>query len=175
MAITKLTLEEYEAKFDVVIASFDERIEKMSGNSNASSGVSNLKALRKMVIDLKKKAKRVKKSKKKANPNRKVKSYGITKELQEFLKVDEGIKLTRNDIICALCVYVKIKPEEVRETHTRWSYLNTEGRNLQNPENKNQILVDEKLKKLFKIDDNNIIYLTFQKLITQHLINIDEE
>ena len=62
----------------------------------------------------------------------------ITKELADFLGLDENIEIPRTDVTKLICKYIK-------DNH------------LQNPENKKIIIPDEKFKKLFEgqLDENN--------------------
>lgn len=121
----------------------------------------------------------------------------ISKELATFLSVPASKKLTRSDVMRALCAYINIKPDEDRESVLEWKYL-FNGKSLQNPKNRKEILPDKKLSKLLRYDqyvrdvkagrvtkkvfnkelfkkevvpetDHSLKYVTIQKLVTRHL------
>lgn len=192
-----ISYETYIESIDEIIEMLDKQIYAHSISSKRVVGVKALKGIRKRVIELKKKTKYVTKQKRVRNGNATniKKEYNISDSLREFLNVDEGTKLSRQDVISALCTYIHIKPDESRESHLRWSYLNLNGeRNLQDTENKKRIIPDEKLSNLLNyekymkdindglivtknkngeeniIKDPNIYYLTLQRLITPHML-----
>ena len=52
------------------------------------------------------------------------KPVSISKELANFLKIDENSQLPREDINCAIFTYINFKPDETREKILKWKYLN---------------------------------------------------
>ena len=77
----------------------------------------------------------------------------ISAELAAFLKVSEDTTLSRTEVTNAICVYIKLKPDESRAHMLQWKHLNPDGkRDLQSPANKMIILPDEALKKLLRYD-----------------------
>jgi chromatin remodeling complex protein RSC6 len=78
----------------------------------------------------------------------------ITKELADFLGLDENIEIPRTDVTKLICKYIK-------------------DNNLQNPENKKIIIPDEKFKKLFEgqLDENNKLeFFNIQTYLKCHFI-----
>lgn len=76
----------------------------------------------------------------------------ITPEFAKFLQVPEDTKLTRVEATNAICVYANLKEDEERDEMKRWAYLNTDGRDLRNPEKRKVIVPDKALNKLLKYD-----------------------
>ncbi len=78
----------------------------------------------------------------------------ISDEIADLLGVDHGSTLSRAECTKRLAAYIK-------------------EHNLQNPENRRQILLDEKLAKILRYDvtQGPCYYYTLQKLITPHLLD----
>jgi len=119
----------------------------------------NLKILYKEVLKerkelLKKSNKNNKKKKKKNNLSGFAVPTKITKELAEFLNLEEDAEISRTDVTSMICKYVK-------------------DNNLQNPENKKIIIPDEKLSKLFKGylgEDDQLEFFNIQSYLKYHFI-----
>lgn len=119
----------------------------------------NLKILYKEV--LKEKKELIKKSNKNNKKKKKKNSLSgfavptkISKELAEFLNLDEDIEISRTDVTSLICKYVK-------------------NNNLQNSDNKKIINPDERLKKLFNdtLDENdNLEFFNIQSHLKFHFI-----
>ena len=75
--------------------------------------------------------------------------YNISPELAEFLNIDKINKVSRCDITKELCSYIK-------------------ENNLQNEENRREIIADDLLKQLFHLDV--FTYRQLQLLINQHIV-----
>jgi chromatin remodeling complex protein RSC6 len=77
----------------------------------------------------------------------------ISDELAEFMEKPQGEAVSRMEVTRKVSIYIK-------------------EHRLQDPEKRTNILPDEKLKKLFKIDDNTepLTYTSIQKLLTLHYI-----
>ena len=113
----------------------------------------NLKVLQKEVLkeqkDSKKKSDK-KKSDKKRLPTGFAKPSPISNSLAEFLNLPTGSELARTDVTSKVIAYVK-------------------EHNLQNPENKKQILVDNKLKQLLSVKDEDVVtYFNLQTYLKNH-------
>jgi len=77
----------------------------------------------------------------------------ISDDLRAFLKLPVGARISRVDATRAVCVYAKLRKDEVRSATLRWAFLNPKSkRNLQDPEDRKTILLDETLKKLLRYD-----------------------
>mgnify|MGYP006149828993 CR=1 FL=1 len=74
----------------------------------------------------------------------------LSPELCNFLKVDVGTELARTDVTKQLLNYVK-------------------DNNLQNPENKRVIILDDALNKLLKPEDE-VTYFNIQRLLKIHYV-----
>jgi chromatin remodeling complex protein RSC6 len=80
---------------------------------------------------------------------------GISDELAEFMEKSQGDPVTRSEVTRKVSSYVK-------------------EHKLQNPEKKTNILPDEKLKKLLKINDSTepLTYTSVQKLLVPHYTSL---
>ena len=154
--------EEDEKKID--ISTVDILFEKLQSQFNDSQQIiktlhNNLKILHKEVLKerkdlLKKNSKNNKKKKKKNNLSGFAVPTKITKELAEFLNLDEDTEISRTDVTSLICKYVKEK-------------------NLQNPENKKIIIPDDKLKKLFNgylAETDQLEFFNIQSYLKYHFI-----
>jgi len=97
-----------------------------------------------------------KKVKKPKNPNRKsgfTIKKAISPELAEFLDVEDDTLLSQTEVLRALRAYIFLSEDEERETMKVWSYLNEEGRDLRDQNNKRNILPDDTLADLLHYDE----------------------
>lgn len=162
-------LEEIETKENSLeekkeISNVDILYEKLQKQFNDSSSIiktlhNNLKLLYKEVLrerkELHKKSNKSNKKKKKKNslsgfavPTK------ITKELAEFLKLDENTEISRTDVTSLICKYIK-------------------DNNLQNPDNKKIIIPDYRLKKLFNGylgEEDQLEFFNIQTYLKYHFI-----
>lgn len=146
-----LTLDVHLEHYDDLLRIVEGGIESHAEGKNF--GIRKLKHVRKRLKDLRKEVLRLKVKTPSDNKISGLKlPCKISKELSEFLMVSEGTRLSRYEIINALCVYIRIKPGESRETMKRWFYLNKEGRDLQHNEKKTRICPDEKLASLIDFE-----------------------
>jgi chromatin remodeling complex protein RSC6 len=119
---------------------------------------SNLKILQKEVLrerkEFKKKSDKIKKkSDKKRSPSGFAKPSPITNELCEFLGVENNTELARTEVTSKVIAYVK---EE----------------NLQNPENKKQIILNDKLNKLLQPAPEDVVtFFNLQTYLKKHFIS----
>jgi len=117
----------------------------------------NLKVLQKEVLkerkELKKKEqKHKKKSSKKKTPSGFAKPSLISNELSSFLNLPDDSQLARTDVTSKVIAYIKEK-------------------DLQNPENKKQILLDEPLNKLLQPSEGDIItFFNLQTHLKKHFL-----
>lgn len=117
----------------------------------------NLKVLQKEVLkerkELKKKEqKHKKKSGKKKVPSGFAKPSLISNELSSFLNLPDDSQLARTDVTSKVIAYIKEK-------------------DLQNPENKKQILLDEPLTKLLQPADEDVItFFNLQTHLKKHFL-----
>jgi hypothetical protein len=201
----KTCLKEHFKVYDSMISKLDKDIDNMSRNK--VKGVKKLKSVRKNLVKMRKQViPLVKSYRKRSRPdqiNGFNTEYNISKELAEFLNVEEDSKFTRTDITRAICAYTHINKDEARSETLKWDYLNHENeRDLRDSENKRVINPDKALSKLLKYDQfkkdvkkGNIVikakdkktglkypltlendklqYYTIQMLITPHLKKIE--
>ena len=116
----------------------------------------NLKILQKEVIRERKEYLKIiskNKKKKKKNVSGFAKPTLISDDLADILEVDKGSKLARTEVTKLLSDYIK-------------------KNNLQNQDNKREILLDDKLKKLFEkyIDNDRIEWFGMQKHLKHHFL-----
>lgn len=119
---------------------------------------SNLKVLQKEVLKEKKenKKKSVKLSKKKSDKKRSPSGFAkpalVTDDLASFMGVPSGSQLARTDVTSNVIAYVM-------------------SSKLQNPENKKQIIPDEKLRNLLKPKEGDVItFFNLQTYLKHHFI-----
>ena len=118
----------------------------------------NLKVLQKEVLkerkdSKKKESKGRKKSDKKRSPSGFAKPSVISSSLATFFGLPEGSELARTEVTSKVIAYVK-------------------EHNLQNPENKKQILLDDKLKQLLSPKDTDVVtYFNLQTHLKQHFVS----
>lgn len=74
----------------------------------------------------------------------------LSDEMCDFLDLPHGSKLARTEVTKKLTVYIK-------------------QNQLQNPDNRKQILLDDKLKRLLNVDDKTVLtFFTIQKYLSNH-------
>lgn len=137
---------------DAIVEHLNSSITTLESKKNITAR--QLKGIRNKVKAVQKNIPRCLKTKNK-NGTKKVSGFilpcKITDELADFLGVPRGTQLSRTEVTNGMCVYIKLRPDEKRETMLRWKHLNPDGkRDLQNPKNKMIILPDEPLKKLLR-------------------------
>lgn len=92
-----------------------------------------------------------KKKKPKKMPSGFAKPSNVTKELCDFLNIQEGTKIARTEVTKSLI-----------------NYINTN--NLQNQDNKKHFSPDNKLKELLGIETTELDYFSLQKHMNKHFI-----
>ena len=134
-------------------------IQRLRTDQQKNKGVKFLKAVNKALKSLSGDLNRVLKSKTKTTRNKNtssgfMKPVKISSEMALFTSWDHSMLYSRVDVTKYLCNYIKTN-------------------SLQNPEDKRQILCDEKLASLLKVDVNSETPLTYpglQQHIQQHFI-----
>lgn len=112
--------------------------------------------LKKLQKDINKLQRSSKKKRAPPNPDRPKTGFarptGLSDSLCEFLKVSKGTEIARTEVTRLVNTYIK-------------------EHNLQNPENKREILLDAPLKKLLNPPDNVVVtYFTLQSYMKVHFI-----
>ena len=79
----------------------------------------------------------------------------ISKELSDFMQKKEGEKAARTEVTQYIIQYIKEKQ-------------------LQNKDNKQEIVLDNNLSKLLNCGTDTVTYFTIQKYMNQHFIHNDE-
>jgi chromatin remodeling complex protein RSC6 len=151
--------------FDDIIKTIESEIESLRESDAKTKGVKFLRTLNKRLKILKNQSSRIIKqkrtsSKKTTNNNSGfLKPVRISKEMAKFTGFDEAELKSRVDITKYICQYIK-------------------NNNLQNPEDKRQILADAKLSKLLKYDVKKegepLTYYKVQTCLKNHFIKTDE-
>lgn len=148
--------ESIEEDLDEIIATLNALIKAITEEEKQVNG-RTLKGLRNRIQNVRKSLKRAFKTKT-PGTGKKVSGFvlpcKISKELADFLQVKEDQTLSRTEVTNAMCVYIRLKPDEDRPHMLRWKHLNPGGkRDLQNPQNKMVIIPDETLSKLLRYDE----------------------
>lgn len=159
-----LTKESFYSDFETFVSQFNDFIEHLNKNENTKGLKTNsmVKKVKQLLNDsgkvLKLKHLRSETRTKMENNSGFMKPIDISKELAAFLgekTTDDPI--TRVYVTKQLCKYIK-------------------ENDLQNPQDRREILPDDKLKSLFKISDNTesekLTYYSMQKAIQQHIFKI---
>ena len=117
---------------------------------------SRQKALTKMFTKLQAKSVKPQKNKATRKPCGFARPTPVSDELCDFLKIDKGSEVSRTTVTRALIQYIK-------------------DQNLQNPENKKQILPDATLSGLFgeNAKDQTLTYFTMQKFVNHHFKKVN--
>jgi len=159
-----LTKESFYSDLETFVSQFNDFIELLNKNENTKGLKTNsmVKKVKQLLNDsgkvLKLKHLKSEARAKMENNSGFMKPIDISKELASFLgekTTDDPI--TRVYVTKQLCKYIK-------------------ENNLQNPQDRREILPDDKLKSLFKISDNTesekLTYYSMQKAIQQHIFKI---
>lgn len=146
-----------------ILSILDSEIDKRKKTLDKNKGLSTFRSIRKKMEKLERSLPKIMK---KTRSNKNIKNnfnkpVSITKELANFLKVDEKSQLSREDINCAIFTYINFKPDETREKMLKWKHLNwntnvVEGtnvvsspqRDLRDQTKKDVIIPDEALSNL---------------------------
>lgn len=155
------TRESVSEGFDELISSVDSQIESLRESQTKSNGIKFLRSLNKRLKTLKNHASRIKQRNsnvKKSNPNSNsgfLKPVKISADMAKFTGWSTNEPKSRVDVTKYLCNYIK-------------------EHNLQNPEDKRQIIPDAKLAKLIKFDSKKetepLRYYSLQKYLKPHFI-----
>jgi len=146
----KVTQDAFQEKLKESIKLLDDEIE--SRKKDKAKGVRVLRKVRKNLKSLEKDAPKLS-NKRGGGGGNKVSGFvlncEISKELRDFISLQENENPTRTDITNAVCAYIKLKDGENRPQILKWKHLNPDGkRDLQNKDDKMAIIPDEKLSKL---------------------------
>ena len=156
------TKESIVTGFEELITVIDDEIERLRESQQKSKGIKFLRSLGKKVKTLRGHAVRVMKQKQKTNRKNNtnsgfLKPVKISKEMASFTGWNPEILKSRVDVTKALCAYIK-------------------DNNLQNPEDRRQILADKKLTKLLEYNkdtDKPLTYYRIQTYMKKHFSNPD--
>tara|TARA_B100001094_G_scaffold256001_1_gene255102 strand:+ start:3690 stop:4208 length:519 start_codon:yes stop_codon:yes gene_type:complete len=121
--------------------------------SQIESEISKLKAENKKILKLLKKiSKEQEPEDKPKKANGFAKPMRMSQSLCEFLNVDVGTEMARTEVTKKITEYVKSK-------------------GLQNPENKRELIMDDKLRTIIHNDDNTkVTFFNLQKYMSKHYI-----
>ena len=159
------TKESVEQEFDELLVLVDKEIDSIRESSNKCKGVKFLKTLNKRLKTLRSHTLRVTKQKQTTrrtgnNNSGLLKPVRISKELAEFTGWDVNQPKSRVDVTKYICNYIKEK-------------------DLQNPEDRRQILVDKdrKLKNVLKYTDKEkpLTYFRLQSCLKTHFSKLEDE
>ena len=147
--IFKATMERINENFDTLISEVD-AIAK-SSKAFLSHLKKNKKATEKEVSQLFKRTRESKKSRKPRKPSGFAKPCLVSDDLCEFLGKPKGTEMARTAVTTFITNYIK-------------------DNNLQNPENKKEIICDQALKKLISLgpDDEKLTYFNIQRYMKHH-------
>ena len=156
-------VQENESSVEVVDESstellFNKAINQFQDIQNAMKTLhSNLKVLQKEILrerkeSKKKESKIKKKSDKKKSPSGFAKPSPISSDLASFLGIESSEQIARTDVTSKVIAYVK--------TH-----------NLQNPENKKQILPDAKLGSILQSGNDVVTFFNLQTYLKKHFLS----
>ena len=149
----QLTVSEYDNRFDDILKDLNEILtEKKKQSEKGTREIGRvIKQIEKMKKDLPAVIKLSKKKKTGAKTGA-TPAFGrksaISEPLRKFLNVPKGTMMTRAEVTSALTVYISWKDDETRENKLCWKHLNPNKRNLQDPENRSKIILDDTLTKL---------------------------
>lgn len=121
--------------------------------NNVSQLQNQIRSLQKNINkEMKNMNKNINKKKGNHNPSGFAHPTKVTKELCDFMDIDENTKIARTDVTRSLITYIK-------------------EQKLQDPTNKKRILPDDKLKKLLGLEsDDELTYFNIQKYMNKHFI-----
>jgi upstream activation factor subunit UAF30 len=156
-----LTKESVSVGFDELVSVIDEEIERLRENQQKSKGVKFLRSLGKKLKTLKSVTVRVMKQKTKTNRKNNtnsgfLKPVKISQDMAKFTGWKSDDLKSRVDVTKFICNYIR-------------------ENNLQNPEDRRQILADKKLSKLldYQQDDKPLTYYRIQTYMKKHFTNPD--
>ena len=155
------TKESILSGFDELILSIENHIESLRENQTKANGIKFLRTLNKKLKSLKNQSQRIKQrnsSVKKTNTNNNsgfLKPVKISADMAKFTGWNATELKSRVDVTKYLCNYIK-------------------EHNLQNPEDKRQIIPDAKLAKLIKYDSKKenepLRYYSLQRFLKPHFL-----
>lgn len=155
------TKESLPAEFDELVAVVQEEIERLRKSTGKQKGVKFLRSLNKRIKTLRSHSVRVMKQKHKTNRTNNtnsgfLKPVQLSKEMAKFTGWDHNEPRSRVDVTKYICNYIR-------------------ENNLQNPEDRRQILADKKLANLLgydsKSDDKPLTYYRIQTYMKKHFSN----
>jgi len=155
------TKESVSSEFDELISFIEEEISRIRESQVKSKGVKFLRCIGKRIKMIRGHAFRVLKEKKKTNRKNNtnsgfLKPVNISKEMALFTGWDQNELKSRVDVTKYICNYIR-------------------DNNLQNPQDRRQIIVDNKLSKLLDFDPNvekePLTYYRIQSYIKKHFSN----
>ena len=156
-----LTKETVSMGFDELVSVIDSEIEHLRENQQKSKGVKFLRSLGKKLKTLKSHTVRVMKQKTKTNRKNNtnsgfLKPVRISQDMAKFTGWKTDDLKSRVDVTKYICNYIR-------------------ENNLQNPEDRRQILADKKLSKLldYQQDDKPLTYYRIQTYMKKHFTNPD--
>jgi len=168
-----VTRESLEEDFNLLQKRIEDEIEKLRGSSEKVKGVKFLRSVNKLVKVIHSDSLRVLKIKPKTNRVRSstsgfMKPVGITPAMASFTGWDVSKLCSRVDVTKFICKYIR-------------------ENNLQNSEDRRQILVDDKLKALLNYDPSSppvdkktgkpapLTYFRLQQYIQPHFVKTDDD
>lgn len=155
------TRETLNDEFDDLLSLIDEEIQHLRESSGKSKGVKFLRSIGKRVKFLRSHTARVMKQKQKTNRKNNsnsgfLKPVQISKEMAKFTGWDPSQLRSRVDVTKYICKYIR-------------------DNNLQNPDDRRQIVADKKLAKLLDYDsssaDKPLTYYRIQSYMKKHFTN----
>jgi upstream activation factor subunit UAF30 len=156
-----LTSESVCESFDEIIKLIDAEVENLRTSQTKAVGVKFLRSINKRLKLLKSKTTKVMKQRQRftrkpsSNTNSGfLKPVNISKDMAKFTGWDPAHEKSRVEVTKYICKYIK-------------------DNNLQNPEDRRQILADDKLKKLLNYDpkkDDKLTYYKIQSYLKPHFI-----
>ena len=155
------TKESLPTEFDELVAVVQEEIERLRKSTGKQKGVKFLRSLNKRIKTLRSHSVRVMKQKHKTNRTNNtnsgfLKPVQLSKEMAKFTGWDHNEPRSRVDVTKYICNYIR-------------------ENNLQNPEDRRQILADKKLANLLgydsKSDDKPLTYYRIQTYMKKHFSN----
>ncbi len=206
----RITIEDHIAHYKTLMDLLDAEIDRKSRGKE--KGVRSFQKAKKLLTQMRNeltklplsKAARTLASTRKVNGSSGLSNqYRVSEELANFLNIDpETETVSRMDTTRAVCVYIKLNPEEVREPTLKWAHLNPGSkRDLQDPAKKSRIIPDKKLSSLLRypqykkdvakglitqkqkdretgiitdivVEDTGLYYTSLQRLIKHHFIEV---
>lgn len=154
------TKETVNESFDELISSIEEEIRQLRESNGKTKGVKFLRSLGKRIKVLRGHAFRVMKQKQKTNRKNNtnsgfLKPVQLSKEMAKFTGWDHSELKSRVDVTKYICKYIR-------------------DNNLQNPDDRRQIIADKKLAKLLDYDpesDKPLTYYRIQSYMKKHFSN----